>query len=345
MLPHDAACKLLFSFPAMVRDLLAGFFPGEWVEELDLSTLERWPESTVSDDLLQRHRDRVWRVRCRGRWLYVLVLLEFQSTVDHTMAVRILAYTALLYQDLLRTSSDPLPPVLPIVLHHGRERWTAAEDVAGLAASPGEFLAPYQPAQRYFLLDVGGYTGSLPEGRNLMAGLIRLEHSRSPADVEAVLAVLAQWLSGPEHEGLRRAFGEWMRQVHVPARRPGMEWPALDDWSEDRSMLYETVKEWTAQWLAEGRVEGRAKGQSEVMRRQAARKFGVVTADRLAEELERVRDPERVVEIGEWLIECESGEELLDRVRRKCMAAAPSAGDDAASPQTPFDRSEGGPER
>ena len=345
MLPHDAACKLLFSFPAMVRDLLAGFFPREWVEELDLSTLERWPESTVSDDLLQRHRDRVWRVRCRDRWLYVLVLLEFQSTVDHTMAVRILAYTALLYQDLLRTSSDPLPPVLPIVLHHGRERWTAAEDVAGLAASPGEFLAPYQPAQRYFLLDVGGYTGSLPEGRNLMAGLIRLEHSRSPADVEPVLAVLAQWLSGPEHEGLRRAFGEWMWQVHAPARRPGMEWPALDDWSEDRSMLYETVKEWTAQWLAEGRVEGRAKGQSEVMRRQAARKFGVVTADRLAEELERVHDPEQVIEVGEWLIECESGEELLDRVRRTCMAAARPDGDDAASLRTPFDRSAGGPER
>ena len=63
----------------------------------------------------------------------------------------------------------------------GRERWAAPEDVVGLAASPGEFLAPYQPAQRYLLLDVGGYTGSLPEGRNLMAGLIRLEHSRSPA--------------------------------------------------------------------------------------------------------------------------------------------------------------------
>ena len=320
MLPHDAAWKLLFSFPAMVRDLLAGFVPQEWADELDLSTLERWPESTVSEDLRQRHQDRVWRVRLRDRWLYVLVLLEFQSTVDRTMAVRVLAYTALLYQDLLRVSSDPLPPVLPIVLHHGRERWTAPEDVAGLAAPPGAFLAPYQPAQRYFLLDIGGYTGPLPAGRNLVAGLVRLERSRSPGDVEAVLAVLGEWLSGPEHEGLRRAFGEWIRRVHVPARRPGMEWPELEDWSEVRTMLYETVKEWTVQWLAEGRAQ--------VMRRQAARKFGAVTADRLAEELERVNDPERAIEIGEWLIECESGEELLDRVRRMCRTAAPPDGVD-----------------
>ena len=326
MLPHDAACKLLFSFSAMVRDLLTEFFPREWVEELDLSTLERWPESTVSDDLLQRHQDRVWRVRFRDRWLYVLVLLELQSTVDRTMAVRILAYTALLYQDLLRTSSELLPPVLPIVLHHGRERWTAAEDVAGLATSPGEFLAPYQPAQRYFLLDVGSCP--LPEGRNLMAGLIRLEHSRSPEEVEAVLAAFTEWLLGPDHEGLRRAFGEWMRQVHVPARRLGREWPGPEDWTEDRTMLYETVQEWTVQWLAEGRAEGRA----EVMRRQAARKFDAMTANRLAEELERVHDPERVVEVGEWLIECGSGEELLDRVKRMGMTAARTDGDDAAGP-------------
>ena len=62
-------------------------------------------------------------------------------------------------------------------------------------------------------------------------------------------------------------------------------------------------------------------------------------------ELGRIHDPERVVESGEWLIECESGEELLDRVRRKCMAAARPNGDDAASPRTPFDRSEGVSER
>ena len=53
--------------PELVRDLLAGFLPREWVAELDLATLERWPESRVSDGLRQRHQDRVWRVRFRDR--------------------------------------------------------------------------------------------------------------------------------------------------------------------------------------------------------------------------------------------------------------------------------------
>ena len=328
MRPHDAAYKLLFSFPEMVRDLLAGFVPREWVEELDLSTLERWPGSHVSDDLRQRHQDRVWRVRFRDRWLYVLVLLEFQSTVDRTMAVRILAYTALLYQDLLRTSSDPLPLVLPIVLYHGKERWTAAKDVAGLSAPPGEHLAPYQPSQRYFLVDVGGYTGVLPESRNLVAALIRLEHSLGPHELAAVFDKLAEWLSGPEHEGLRRAFGEWIRQVHRPARRSATE----ERWSEGETMrriLSETVKDWTVEWVekgrAEGQAEGRAEGQAEIMCRAAAWKFDAATAERLAERLADIADRERAVEIGEWIIECEDGGELLERVERLCGTSA--AGD------------------
>jgi hypothetical protein len=310
----------------MVRDLLAGFVPREWVEELDLSTLERWPGSHVSDDLRQRHQDRVWRVRLRDRWLYVLVLLEFQSAVDRTMAVRILAYTALLYQDLLRASSDPLPPVLPIVLYDGSERWTAAKDVAGLLAPYGEPLAPYQPSQRYFLLDVRGYTDSLPEGRNRVAELIRLAGSRGLKEMATMFVGLAEWLSEPEHEGLIRAFWEWLAQVHLPAHGLDVELPVLKNWKEAGTMMNEAVNDWTAPWREEGRAEGRAQGQTEVMRRMAARKFDAGTAQRLAERLAEIADPERMAEVGEWLIECEHGDELLDRVESLCGTSA--GGDD-----------------
>ena len=90
-------------------------------------------------------------------------------------------------------------------------------------------------------------------------------------------------------------------------------------------MLRESVNEWTTKWREEGRIVGRVEGQAAVMRRQAARKFGRETADRLAEQLEGIPDPERLGEVGEWILECEVGEELLARVARLCETAA--AGD------------------
>jgi predicted transposase YdaD len=119
MAGHDTGYKRLFSNHEMVADLLTGFVREPWVAEVELDTLERVNASYVSDDLREREDDLVWRVRWRDHWLYVYLLLEFQSTVDRFMALRMLVYVGLLYQDLVRakefTPGGLLPPVLPIV--------------------------------------------------------------------------------------------------------------------------------------------------------------------------------------------------------------------------------------
>ena len=80
---HDPAYKLLFSRPRMVRDLLDGFAARGWSDALDFDTLTPLPASFVGEDLRQRHGDLVWRVRFRDEdWLYLVLLLEFQATVD-----------------------------------------------------------------------------------------------------------------------------------------------------------------------------------------------------------------------------------------------------------------------
>jgi predicted transposase YdaD len=76
----------------MVADLLRGFLPPEWVEQLDIASLEKVSGSYVGDDLRDRHNDVVWRLRWGPRWLYVYILLEMQSAVDRFMAVRLLTY-------------------------------------------------------------------------------------------------------------------------------------------------------------------------------------------------------------------------------------------------------------
>ncbi len=37
---HDHSYKLLFSHPQMVRDLLEGFIPGDWLLQFDYDSLE-----------------------------------------------------------------------------------------------------------------------------------------------------------------------------------------------------------------------------------------------------------------------------------------------------------------
>ena len=333
MTAHDTAWKTLFSFPAMVRGLLAGFVPPEWVSDLDLSEPTRHSEGQVSDDARERHPDRVWEVDMHDRSGSVLVMLEFQSTVDRTMAARVLVYTAMLYQDRLRRSSAKLPPVLPVVVYYGPGTWAAHEEVAGLCAAPGASRAPYQPAQRHFVLDVGRYTGPLPEGPNWMAELVRLARTR---DLRAAAVeyydICARWPES-EHHGLVKGLWTWLGQVHFPMHGIELKLPELVNVREAGIMMQQVMDDWSAKLRAEGRVEGRVEGRAEgqiaVMRRLTVRKFGPETADRLAEQLEGIPDPERLCEVGEWILEYESGEELLARVARLCETAA---AEDRASP-------------
>ena len=103
--------------------------PQGWSGALDFDTLAPLPASFVSEDLRQRHGDLVWRIRFRDdRWLYLVLLLELQATVDAAMALRMLTYTALLYQRLdadgVLRDHGALPPVLPVVLYNGRRPTT-----------------------------------------------------------------------------------------------------------------------------------------------------------------------------------------------------------------------------
>ena len=79
-------------------------------------------------------------------------------------------------------------------------------------------------------------------------------------------------------------------------------------------MLAETVQEWTAEWVEQGREEGREQGQRALLCRQAARKFDAAAAQRLAAALENVADPDRLEQVGDWIIECDTAADLFGRL-------------------------------
>ena len=66
--------------------------------------------------------------------------------------------------------------------------------------------------------------------------------------------------------------------------------------------------------LVEGRAEGRAEGERALLVRQAARRFGAGTAERLATLLQRVEDPDLLAEVSDWIVDCATGAELAGRL-------------------------------
>jgi len=305
MVDHDNAYKSLFSNPEMVVDLLRGFVKEDWVASVDFSTLEKANGSYISDDLRDRHSDVIWRVRLRDQWLYVYILIEFQSEVDPFMAVRIMTYIGLLYQDLIKTGrlsgQSLLPPVLPLVLYNGKPRWQAPTEVSELImAGPGH-LQDYRPRGRFLLIDEGATPSADLKIRNLVARLFELEQSRTPGQIKTALEALIDWFRSPAQTALRRSFVVWIGRVLLPGKLPDTEFPEFRDLQEVPPMIEETIQEWKQQWKTEGRAEGRAEGSQLIACRLLARgespsSVAEITGLPLAEVERLAKRPSRVSE-------------------------------------------------
>ena len=342
----DPVYKRLYAFPEMVADLLRSLFPDDALGA-DYDSLRRLPAEYVGDDYRQRRGDSVWQLRAdagvpadggaRHGGLYVLLMLEFQARNDRGMAVRILEYTAMLYRELLREvafeGGGELPPVLPVVLYNGDAPWRSASEMRDLVAKTGPALAPFQPSQRHVVLDerhVGADDAGLKE---LTRAVVLLEQSRTAADLARVAESLTGWLAAPSRRELAAAFADWLwlllrRLDGAPASvdEAGSGELSLE---EVRMTLAERVAEWPKPYIRQGREEGIGIGREEgigigreegiaherqLLRRQAAARFGAPTADRLADVLADESDPERLAEYGEAIVRCATGDELLAEV-------------------------------
>lgn len=265
----DKSYKLLFSHAQMVEELLRDFVREDWVRLLDFSTLKKYNNSFVAEDLKERFDDVIWTVRWGKQQLYIYILIEFQSVIDHFMSVRMMTYLGLLYQDLISSETartgQKLPPVLPIVLYNGEKRWKNAPlDIKDAIAKAPRGLDQYLPQLRYLLIDEGYYENhELADLKSLVSALFQLERQQTPEDVCKIITTLIDWLKAPEQQSLKRAFTVWLGRVLLPSRYPNDTIPEFHDLQEVHAMLSETVKSWPAQWMAKGLEKGREEGREE----------------------------------------------------------------------------------
>jgi len=278
---HDSGYRRLFSHPEMVRDLLLGYAPGNCWAEVDFSTLEPVSGSFVSESLRQRHSDAVWRLRYQEGWLWIYLLLEFQSEPDPWMALRMLVYVGLLMQELVKRGellSGKLPPVLPLVLYNGLPEWKPVVEVSALFIPPPAGLEPFQPRLAYHLVDEIRLQLHPAEAvRTAVEALFSLEQGGSPQEIQAVLCALVAMLDDPALSELRHSFTAWVKRFlerRVPPEYAGAI-ADMTDLRETQIMVKQSISDWfeekwqqgLEQGVQQGLQQGRHEGMEQGMQR------------------------------------------------------------------------------
>ena len=284
---HDSIYHRLFSHPQMVEDLLQNFLDPELLKELDLSGMRRENTKFTAPTGQRRRGDIVWEIPFQGGGnLFVLLLLEFQSEIDEWMALRVAAYTMLLYQQLVDERklkvNDCLPPVLPIVLFNGETRWNAPTSMRDLIRLPENSpLLKFQPDMQYYTIDEGLFPQEELKGRqSLTALLFRLEHPVSPESVVETIGDLATWFQEhPDGPPVKRLFHEFL--AASLKRIKGLEdLPSIpEELLEVVNMLAARVEQWEKNIEQRGEQQGERIGEARMLLRQLQRRFGDLPSD------------------------------------------------------------------
>ena len=107
--PHDTGYKELFSYPEFVQQLMEGFAPPEIAQLMNFSTLKNHSGNYITPLFEEKFEDVVWSVEITWEGItqevYLYILLEFQSSVDRTMPIRLMHYVACFYVHLLKNGT------------------------------------------------------------------------------------------------------------------------------------------------------------------------------------------------------------------------------------------------
>jgi len=271
---HDVGYKKIFSNPKIVEELVASFVNESWVKDIDYTTLERIDKSFITEEFIERESDVIYRAHFKDKEVYIYLLLEFQSTIDRFMSLRMLRYICELYEHLVKTKGiKSLPVVFPIMLYNGDARWTAPEKLSDLIDK--SISSEYIPEFRYYKISENELSKeTLVKIKNFVSALFFAENSSRENLVED-LTVIRDMLRKENPETID-LFKNWLKNI-FGAQKEIIEY--IDNMQEEKTMLATTVKKYEEKLLQQGMQQGMQQGisatRSDVVKRMLSKDFPI----------------------------------------------------------------------
>ena len=258
--PHDHFVRATFSRPEIARDFLENYLAPEIVAKLDFDSLEQRQESFVDADLRPHHTDLLYRVKLKNETrALIYILLEHKSAPDKWTVFQLLRYTLRIWEKERAENVEQLPPIIPLVLYHGRRRWKASLSFAALIADGDDAdLARYLPNFEHHLCDLSRYDESELRGAVLLRFvLLALQQVFNPK-VEDKLHDILQILSSAKGKSVVELFGLFLRYYSAATAKISKEKLGTAIKKAFPEKEGELMKTMASEWVKEGIQEGKA---------------------------------------------------------------------------------------
>jgi len=254
---YDKSYKNLFSYPTMIQDLLKGFVDQQFINDIDYDKIEKLNVSYVSKQYKETESDLILKLDIKGEEAYLYVLLELQSSVDKYMALRTLSYILGFYDDLIKQDQvkEKLPPVFPIVLYTGVNKYTAPIHIQDIIEHWK--ITDFIPTFKYYKIAVNEGKEKQDElilADNVVAALFKLISSKTNKEFREAIRYLCKMVKSIE---LRKEIFNFIKHFLIKKNVKIDDIPFEEGGLEMLETLIDRVKE---EGYEEGREEGIEKG-------------------------------------------------------------------------------------
>ena len=308
---HDHGYKYLFSNPTLVRYLITTFVKEDWVKDIDFTRMEKLDKEFIDEEYDRRESDIIYKVSFQGKEAYIFLLIEFQSYVDRFMALRVLHYICKFYLDLLELHKyKTLPPVFPVVLYNGNERWSAPAEIEDLIENV-KGLEGYVPKFKYCKIAENEYSKQeLEKVKNLISALFYIENS-SAEEIQKALGQIVDIIASEKDKSAVKRFIIWFKNL---AERKQLKGEHGEDYTfynplEVKNMLSATLDKIRIKEREEGREKGRKEEVIGLLKIYLMARFNEAPEE-IMEQLRVREDIQELENLASKIYQCQSLEEI-----------------------------------
>jgi hypothetical protein len=237
----------------------------------------------VSKELRTAYSDLVYRVLHGDGTLFIYLLFEHKSNPEYWTLLQLLRYIAAQGDQYRKQHPDAerLPPVYPIVIYHGKERWKAPSSFHGLVEPLPEDIKCLVPSFSYHLVDLSERTNAEIKGAVLtrLAQLaLRWVFSNHPVERLRDLLALIDQIDDRETavevlESLLRYDVQGTGVVDEPEVRELLQQTSTGE-PAMQTFIDRYIEQGREQGIQQGIDLGRKQGEEAVLLRLIERRFG-----------------------------------------------------------------------